>query len=197
MFYFSNIEILHKEMKRINEYRITYSFSYNQKYFSCIILFDIIPYRLYMNALGKENLSFEFEINELYHCSSYIEHYHDLINFLNIKYDPNNKFSPNTLLKVLNNKTPTNYNNKKPRYNDVLKMVKKHRKIDEQNKIYFCGWRKNPINCNVTKENLEKTTSAFGYKFYRICLKYNISSCWTSDLNEEKLIEINKLLNVT
>ena len=67
------------------------------------------------------------------------------------------------------------------------------RQIEEINKIYFCGWRRNPKGKTVSPYNNEKTRSAFGDKIAKLSLERNISSCWTDVSNDECLIKLNEI----
>lgn len=191
MFKFTALESLHNNMKLNDTKRVVFPFKYNEKGFSCIFITDILPYRLYLSTLGDKPIIFELEINNKYETSSYIEDYKKLIEYLEIKYDPNHKFKPNDFFKSLNNKIPENCENK-PNYKDVILIAAKHREIEEPNKIYFCGW-KNNIVINVTDGNLEKTRSAFGDELAELCKKKNISSRWTDIDNYEEINKINRI----
>ncbi len=191
MFKFTRLEQLHTDMQANSEDRVIFPFSYNHKDFSCIFLTDINPYRLYLTALGKENLSFEFSVDSKYRTDAYIDHYRELISYLEIKYDPNHTFKPIDFFDALNKKMPTRFT-KKPSYKDVIRINsgKKVEKIGEPN---FCGWRRSPTG-RVTEENLEKTRRAFGDKYAEMSRGKGISSCWTADDNKEDLKRLNELV---
>lgn len=191
MFKFTALESLHNNMKLNDMERVVFPFRYNEKGFSCIFITDILPYRLYLSTLGDKSITFELVINNKYETSSYMKDYNKLIEYLEIKYDPNHKFKPNDFFRSLNNKIPENCNNK-PNYKDVILIVASHREIEESNKIYFCGWRNNKKG-NVREGNLEKTRSVFGDDLAEICKKKNISSRWTDIDNDEEINKINDI----
>lgn len=191
MFKFTALESLHNNMKLNDTKRVVFPFRYNEKGFSCIFITDISPFRLYLSTLGETPTTFELEINNKYETSSYMNDYSKLIEYLELKYDPNHKFKPNDFFKSLNNNIPENCNNT-PNYKDVIVIAASHREIEKPNKIYFCGWKNNIVN-NVTDGNLEKTRSAFGDDLAKLCKKKNISSRWT-DINDDE--EINKINDV-
>lgn len=60
--------------------------------------------------------------------------------------------------------------------------------VEEGDKLYFKGWRLNPAGSNVTSENLAKTRVFGGDEFAEICQEENISSCWSADSSDEKLM---------
>lgn len=192
MFKFTALKILHEDMKVKNEERTIFPFTYNTKYFSCIFLTDIKPMRLYLSTLGTNPIVLEIEIDENYYANTYIADYKKLVNYLEIKYDPNHTFKPTDFFVALNNKIPKKFQ-EKPKYSDVVRVVSRRRMVEEANKIYFCGWKKNPAGYNVSDMNIEKTRSAFGDKIADVCKSKNVSSCWTDISSDEVLGRINEL----
>lgn len=160
MYEFSALKILHEDMKVKNEERAIFPFTYNSKDFSCIFLTDIKPMRLYLSTLGKNPIVFEIEIDEKYCAKTYIEDYKELILYLEIKYNPNHTFKPVDLFEALNNKIPKKFQ-RKPNCSEVVSVASKRRRVEEADKIYFCGWRNNPTGYNVSEMNIEKTRIAF------------------------------------
>lgn len=195
MFEFTGLRILHNDMRRKREGRATFPFEYNGKAFSCIFLTDIIPYRLYLTTLGAYPEVFELEIEKGYKTKCFIDDYKKLIDYLEIKYDPTHKFVPLDFFEVLNKKIPREFK-ECPNYKDTLKIASKRRKIDEETKIYFCGWRRNAPGQNVQEKNLEKTRSAFGDAKAEMCKRKNISSCWTDCAREEELKKLNSIITM-
>lgn len=192
MFEFTGLRILHNDMRRVGEKRATFSFHYNEKNFSCIFLTDIIPYRLYLTTLGVEPIVFEFEIEIGYNVKSFIDDYQKLVDYLKLKYNPNHKFLPVDFFEALNKKIPSKFEYK-PRYADVIRVASKRRNIEDKDKIFFCGWRRNPLGQKVSDENLEKTRSAFGDEKAEMSMNKNISSCWTDLESEEVLKKLSEL----
>jgi hypothetical protein len=178
-------------MKTKNEMRATFPFEYNKKPFSCIFLADVLPLRLYLTTLGDNPLSFEFELDENYFTDTFMKDYYSLLEYLELKYDPKHKFSPNDMLEVLNRKIPITFS-AKPKYPDVIRVVSKNRTVEECNKIYFCGWYTNPEGKGVRPENYEKTLAAFGQELANTTKQRRISSKWTDKSSEEDLSTINR-----
>ena len=81
-------------------------------------------------------------------------------------------------------------------YKDILKIIPKKRDIEEETKIYFCGWRRNAVGQNVRDKNLEKTRSAFGDAKAEMCKRKNISSCWTDCASDEDLKKLNDIVGM-
>ncbi|WP_313347539.1 DUF6037 family protein [Lacrimispora sp.] len=194
MFEFTGLRILHNDMKIVGEKRAIFTFEYNKKGFSCIFLTDITPYRLYLTTLGTEPIVFEFEVYSGYKVKCYIEEveYKKLIKYLSLEYSSVHKFMPIDFFEALNRKIPIKFDNR-PSYSEVIKVASKRRRIEEMDKVYFCGWRRNPIGSKVSIENLEKIRSAFGEETARISKEKNISSCWTDQKGDETLKKLSEL----
>lgn len=161
MFVFSRLAILHSDMKGREEVRCVFPFEYNGKRFSCIFLADVDPYRLYLTTMGISPQVFELEVIDKYQVNAYFSDYKKLVAYLELKYDPDHIFRPSDFFEVLNRNIPPIFT-RKPNYSEVLCVVAKKRNIEEENKVYFCGWYTNPKGKNVKQNNLEKTRSAFG-----------------------------------
>lgn len=99
---------------------------------------------------------------------------------------------PITFFEVLNKRIPLKFS-QKPKYKYVLKVVAKKRNIEEEDKVYFCGWKRNSSSQKVRDKNFEKTRSAFGDKIAKMSKEKNISSCWTDTENEESLKKLSEL----
>lgn len=194
MFEFTGLRVFHNDMKKHKETRAIFDFEYNCKKFSCIFITDVIPYRLYVTTLGKNPIVFELEVEKGYMVKSYLDDYKKLIEYLGLKYSPDHIFKPSDFFAALNKSIPKNFRNK-PSYTEVLRVVSKKRRIEEADKIYFCGWYSNPDGKFVRPENLEKTRNAFGDKKAKLCQEKNISSCWTDIAKDEKLNELDLKLS--
>lgn len=86
------------------------------------------------------------------------------------------EMTPKGFFEDLNKATPQS-----PR---VLKRVEPHegprRDVEEEDKIYFCGWRTyQPGGRRPTTANLNKTRAKCGKVAYERCVKSQMSSCWT------------------
>lgn len=188
-----NLEILAEDMIVKRENRATFTYEYNMKTFSCIFLLDVEPFRLYLTTLGLNPLVIEFEIDQsTYEISGYIDKYKELLSYLELKYDPNHKFMPKDFLKDLDNHIP-HYFTIAPSYTDVIRIASHTRKVEECNKVYFCGWKKNPKSYNVSDFNYEKTRCAFGDEKAKMSKKKNISSCWTDISSDEIISRLNDI----
>lgn len=195
MYEFTTLKILHDDMKIKKEERAIFPFTYNAKDFSCLFLADINPMRLYLSTLGNNPIVFEIEIDKNYSAKKYLDYYKKLVEYLEIKFNPNHTFKPIDFFEALNNKIPK-ISQCKPNYTDVVTVVSKIRVVEEDDKIYFCGWKNNSTGYNVSDINIEKTRIAFGDKVATMCKLKNVSSCWTDISSKEFLKKINNLHNM-
>lgn len=161
-----------------------YQFDYNRGRvtFKVFFFIDEEPFNILFGACGY-NLSFEFPVARGFKVSKYPEDIEQkLYQILDLHPNPYNKFSITAFLEEFNRYIPQqakSQNRIKPHELVVYKTD-----LQGLNKPYFCGWRDNKIcNKTVTLKNLQKTRILLGLKAYELCLKKNISSCWTNDFN--------------
>lgn len=67
--------------------------------------------------------------------------------------------------------------------------------IEDENKVYFCGWKHNGTNGSVSNKNFIKTRRMIGERLALKLRKANISSRWTANEYKEDLSRINDYLN--
>ena len=193
MFYFNELERLHEMMTENNDTRAVFSFTYNSKQLSCIFIIDVNPYMLILAPLGAD-FAINISINEDFTANTYINnHFRELINFLELKYDPENKFRPLTLFEVINSNIPDD-NYQQTNYTTIIRTASLAQDIEEADKIYFCGFRNNGKNETVSNRNYIKTKVAFGKLIADNLRKANVSTRWTSQRNEEDIYLINRYL---
>lgn len=194
MFEFTGLRTLHEDMKKKNEISASFNFNYNNRGFACIFLGDVMPMLLYLCTVGEAREVFEILIDENYMTDTYIDDYRKLIEYLNLKFDPNHKFKPVDFFEVLNRNIPKTFQNA-PDYKEIVRTASKTRKIEEAYKIYFFRWNPNKGIKKVTDENYEKTRLAFGDKIANLSRKTNKSSCWTDKEGFENLKTFDKIFN--
>lgn len=192
MFEFTGLRTLHEDMKENNEISASFNFNYNNRGFACIFLGDVKPMILYLCTVGEAREVFEIAIDENYMTDTYIDDYKRLIEYLNLKFDPDHKFKPVDFFEVLNRNIPNNFQTA-ANYSSILSVSSATRDIEEENKIYFLAWRDNPIGNHVTELNLEKTRLAFGDKIAKISKKINKSSRWTDKQGLENMEAFNDI----
>lgn len=194
MFEFTGLRTLHEDMKEKNEISASFNFNYNNRGFACIFLGDVMPMILYLCTVGEIREVFEIEIDKNYMTDTYIDDYRKLIEYLNLKFDPNHKFKPVDFFEVLNRNIPNTFQ-ASANYSSILSVSSATRDIEEAEKIYFLGWYKNPVGKFVRDKNLEKTRLAFGDKIANLSRKTNKSSCWTDKEGFENLKTFDKIFN--
>lgn len=182
----SALKTIKSKMIYNNYTKSTFHIEFNSKVFSCIFIIDQVPYELYITTLGIDPFTFKLDVLKGFMINPILDNaiYRELIKYLELKYNPKNKFSTTAFFNHINKVLPL-VTISKVSTSLVLQTVSKTKKIEEANKIYFLGWRHNNANCNVTPENLEKTQIAFDDKIAKMCYQNNISSCWTDNPNEE------------
>lgn len=192
MFEFTGLRTLHEDMKENNEISASFNFNYNNRGFACIFLGDVKPMILYLCTVGTAREVFEIAIDENYMTDTYIDDYKRLIEYLNLKFDPDHKFKPVDFFEVLNRNIPTTFQTA-ANYSSILSIASAKRDIEEENKIYFLGWYRNKVGKSVRDKNLEKTRLAFGDKIAKISKQTNRSSKWTHDERLENMEAFNDI----
>lgn len=87
---------------------------------------------------------------------------------MNLNYDPENPFNTSYFFQEFNKKIPQKVkSNNVPKPHEIDQF---RRDIEENERIYFLGWRDNKIrNQDVSPENLMKTKLLLGMKAYERC----------------------------
>ena len=177
---------LYRSMKdqEIDRYRFEYR--HGKALFDVFFFIDESPFVLLFGAKG-EAFSFEMEVKEGFNISPKLDNqtYRDLCRILGLKYDPNNPFSPKEFFEQFNKHIPpsaSKTSEAEPQH------IAQYRSVaEEEDKIYFLGWRNNDIRGERVREtNLRKTRDLLGQKAYERCKSKNISSCWTDDPHRAK-----------
>ena len=140
----------------MDSYRI--DFCYNKVRFDVLYFAGQIPYLLILGVRAK-TFYFEIEISSNLDISTYLgDKYSRLCEVLGLQYDPNNPFKPKCFFEEFNKQVPrTAYRDRRPKPHEIAPF---RRKVEDADKIYFAGWRRNNIHGDhVRPENLEKTRS--------------------------------------
>lgn len=167
---------LYKEMKNINLERYKIPFNYNNVSFDVFFFIDETPFIL-MFGVKALNFYFEVEVNNGFLINPILdkEVYYKLIEILNLNSNSNNPFKPQYFFEEFNKKIPGNISvNNKPKPHEIAQF---RRDVEENEKIYFLGWKDNNLNNeNVSPENLYKTKRLLGDNAFERCKRKNISS---------------------
>lgn len=179
----TGLETLYKGIKENNENYFIFSYTKNQVTFE--ILFDVHPTPFELHFLiKKSNFKIKYLVEKGFVVNPILnkEEYTQLCKELNLKYDPNNRFSPNSFLEEFNISIPPFKNREKaikellPFYIDT---------IEESDKLYFNGfieWKKTGNGKNVSEKNLEKTRIIYP-EYYEYCKRENVSIRYSDKSN--------------
>ncbi len=176
---------LYRQMK---EQDITQcSFFYDFKHVSFSVIFDVesSPFAL-LFGVPKENLFFAFTVEKGFVIKdSQIEPvaYKRLVKVLQLRYDPDNAFSPFAFLQTFNKTASTQI--RKIRQTEYSDRIPFFPSVEEADKVYFQKWLVHHGERRVSAQNLEKTRKLLGESAYQNCKQRNISSCWTANKIEE------------
>lgn len=179
---------LYQNMKNACIDRYQFEYRHGKGLFDVFFFTDESPFVLLFGARGTQ-FCFEIVVHPGFEISTQLssQDYHELCNFLDLKFDPENHFSPFAFFTQFNKEIPHNIDTNRgiPR---TYELAQYHSEIEDKNKVYFCGWRNNKVRKEtVTQSNLLKTKMLLGHHAYLICKQKNISSCWT----DKKTSEIN------
>jgi hypothetical protein len=195
MFRFRNLERLHTDMQERRAGRTVFPFEFRGRGTSCVFLADVRPMLLYITTLGANPFSVELKINRNYETESYVDrNFRELMRYFGIWGNPDadEDFTPTDLFKALDKQIPA-FHGEQPTHGQVLRAAAGHRIIEESEKIYFCGWKRNPMGAKVSDKNYEKTRLAFGQREADWRRGNNLSSKWSAVEDEEVLVAINRL----
>ena len=117
--------------------------------------------------------------------------YGALCDFLGIRPNPENPFSPRAFFQELEMSVPLVAQHARV---PAPYIVARYREVEEADKLYFMGWRHNtPRGTRVTEPNLEKTRVLLGWQAFDLCRRANVSSCWTDDPRRAIGVELQGL----
>lgn len=179
---------LYRSMKKQEIDRYRFEYRHGRALFDVFFFIDESPFILLFGAKG-EAFSFEVEVGVGFNINPTLDRgtYKELCCILGLKYDPNNPFSPKGFFAQFNKHVPhtASINNKVEPH-----QIAQYRSIaEEEDKIYFIGWRNNGLRGErVSETNLAKTKCLLGQKAYERCKSKNISSCWTDDPAKAKKV---------
>jgi len=175
---------IYRELKIHNENYFIFSFKKNDISFE--ILFDIYKEPFKLHFLQKcSNFHFHINVEKGFNIDPNLQSdiYKRLCKVLNLKYDPNNRFSTYIFFNEFNEKIP-DYSHRKKEKRELFKFYTKD--IEEPNKINFGGfidWKKLNNGKNVSEKNLEKTRILYP-EYYEYCKRENVSIIYKSNIEE-------------
>lgn len=169
---------LYKKIKQNNETYAFFDFKKNGVTFH--IFFDIETKPNYLLGFMVPGTQFNLwiDVTEDFRIDTYInEKYGELKEVLNLKSDPENKFSTNAFFSEFNEKIPSDYM-KAPKnvLNDIA--IKKY-DVEENESLYYLSFRRLPSGWHRTEKNSEKTRLLLPKIYERIKDRDNISINYT------------------
>lgn len=170
---------LYKSMKTQGIERYRFEYKCGRAVFDVFFFIDGSPFLL-LFGVKAENFSFEIEVQNGFVIDHKLDNetYKRLCEILGLDYDPVRPFSPWNFFSEFNSKIPkTAIATQVAQPHDVAPYK---RIVEEENKIYFVGWRDNQKwGSNVQQSNLDKTMKLLGERAHKRCKEKNISSCWS------------------
>lgn len=171
---------LYKAIKRNNE---TYAFFYFVKNgITFHVFFDIeidtkLNFLLGFIVPGTQ-FNLWIDVAKGFRIDTYInEKFDELKDVLNLKPDPNNKFSTNAFFKEFNDKIPSEYI--KPPKEALYHIAVKRYNIEYSNSVYYLTFKRLPPGWHRTEKNSEKTRILLPKIYERIKDRTDISICYT------------------
>lgn len=155
---------------------------------------------LFVTALGQNPFTIDIQVDNNFNVINGLflanDIYEKLRVYLEIKTGRENPFRPANFIQNLDAVTPTKFNGNRPTRHEVaaLSVATSPNLYEDADKIYFCGWRKNPAGSSVSRKNQNKSLLYFPAKEVELRTELNMSSCWSANPNEEALNALNQLI---
>lgn len=176
------IKPLLQDMARHNVKLDKFRFTYNHVEFEVIVLIEREPFELLFGVIGH-NYSFILKLFRGYELESLPnEVFFKLCDILKLK--PSKEgLTSFKFVRYVAERIPIHYSGRRIQPHEIA--VYKQQNIPEKDKIYFCGWKFYTSEKRHAR-NFEKTRKWLGDEAYQFCIKHNISSCWTDNINKRK-----------
>jgi len=175
-------EPLITDMKNNNIDKEHYHFDYNGFRFDVILSIVQSGYEILV-AIHTENWGCVLNMNNNYYVEVPDEVYYSLRNILHLDWNTNH-FNSKAFLQLLSERSPRHSNCQGVDYTE-LRQYLPYRQVDEQDKIYFCGWNDH-IRDHRHARNFDKTEFFFGKIVADYCRVHNISSMWSDIPRDEQ-----------
>ena len=186
---------LYKKIKQNNETYAFFDFKKNGVTFHIFLDIETKPNYLLGFMVPGTQFNLWIDVTEDFKIDTYInEKYGELMEVLNLKSDPENKFSTNAFFSEFNEKIPSDYM-KAPKnvLNDIA--IKKY-DVEENESLYYLSFRRLPPGWHRTEKNSEKTRLLLPKIYERIKDRDNISINYTPFPNiredDDRLKQVRK-----
>lgn len=167
----------HYAIKRANQDRDRFIFSYNGIKFDAIFIVDGSPYKLLVGTI-KRNYACILECHPGYRISMEDRDFYALCNILNLTPDKE-KFTSIAFLSYIAKNCPDKYSGKPVQPSSMRHYLRDALTTEEKEKDIFVGWNDH-VKDGKTARNFETTEKYLGKKIADFCRANNISSMWTS-----------------
>lgn len=177
-------ESLILDMKSNSIEKEHYQFEYNGFRFDVILSIVLNGYEILI-AIHTHNWGCVLKMNHNYIVEMPDEYYFSLRDILGLNWNKNH-FNSAVFLRLLSEKSPRRSSRRGVDYKELREYLP-YRKVDENNKVYFCGWNDHTKDKRHAK-NFDKTEFFFGKTVADYCRKNNISSIWSDIPRDEKIV---------
>lgn len=172
--------------KRIQQNKETYAFfKFEKNGVAFHVFFDIASKPNYLLGFMVPGTQFNLWIDVYrgFAIDTFImkEKLVELKRILNLKFDPDSKFSTNAFFEEFNRKIPSDYI--KPSKDVLHNIAIKKYKVEESESLYYLSFRRLPPGWHRSEKNSEKTRLLFPKIYERIKDRDNISINYTSFKN--------------
>ena len=195
-----NLNALYIDMQQHNADSMVFAAQVEGHPFSCTFAKVIGTLHLFVTALGQNPFTIDIQVDNNFNVINGLflanDIYEKLRVCLEIKTGWENPFRPANFIQNLDAVTPTKFNGNRPTRHEVaaLSVATSPNLYEDADKIYFCGWRKNPAGSSVSRKNQNKSLLYFPAKEVELRTELNMSSCWSANPNEEALNALNQLI---
>lgn len=172
------------DMKANNIEKEHYFFNYNGFKFDVILSMANIGYEILI-AIHTHNWGCVLKMSNDYVIEVPDDIYFSLCNILHLNWNQNH-FNSAAFLQLLSKNSPKHSNRQGVSYKELRNYLS-YRHVDEEEKIYFCGWNDH-IKDKRTAHNFDKTEFYLGKKVADYCRKNNISSLWSNIPRDERKV---------
>jgi len=159
-----------------------YKFDYNGYCIDVILSIVNGGYEILV-AIHTHNWGCVLKMNDDFLVEMPNDAYYSLCDVLHLNWSENH-FNSSLFLQLLSKNAPSCSSLKGVNYRELRRYVS-YRKVDEADKIYFCGWNDHILD-KKTARNFDKTEFYFGKIVADYCRTNNISSLWSHIPRDEK-----------
>ena len=198
--YLKNLNALYVDMQQNDADSVVFAAHVEGHPFSCTFAKVIGTLHLFVTALGQNPFTIDIQVDNNFNVVNglFLENdiYEKLREYLEIKTGWESPFRPANFIQNLDAVTPTKFNGTRPTRHEVaaLSVATSPNLYEDADKIYFCGWRKNPAGSFVSRKNQNKSLLYFPAKEVELRAELNMSSCWSANPNDEALNALNQLI---